>query len=105
MIVVRREPRLAFRLTEDALNYSYLGERLRPTAAENFPLLLRDLSQKATSAFITPSTRVLLANGEHDASSATFASSQALLDDALIRLLWSWYKHDRDEDLKRRLGE
>ena len=76
------------------MNYAYLGERLSQSAADNFPVLLADLCARADAAYITDSTRSLLENrepGEHE-----FPSSQALLDYATHRLLWSWYRRDRD---------
>jgi hypothetical protein len=100
IILVRRDPRIAFRLAETALNYAYLGDRLRPSASENFPILLDDLCAHATSAWLTSSTRALRAGGPADA--ARFPSSQALLDDATLQLLWSWYRRDREDDLRRR---
>ena len=75
------------------MNYAYLGERLSHSAADNFPLFLADLCARADAAYITRSTRSLLEHrepGEHE-----FPSSQALLDYATHRLLWSWYQRDR----------
>lgn len=94
VIVVRKEPRLAFRVVENRMNYSYLGDRRGPTASANFPLFVADLVARADAAFITPSTRALLGHGEPD--DGPFPSSQALLDYATHRLLWSWYQRDRD---------
>ena len=94
VIIVRREPRIAFRVVENQMNYAYLGRRLSQSAAENFPVFLADLCARADAAYITPSTRSLLEHrdpGEHE-----FPSSQALLDYATHRLLWSWYRRDRD---------
>jgi hypothetical protein len=91
--IVRREPRIAFRVVENHMNYAYLGERLSQSAAENFPVFLADLCACADAAYITESTRSLLERrqpGEHG-----FPSSQALLDHATHRLLWSWYRRDR----------
>ena len=76
------------------MNYAYLGERLSHSAAENFPVFVADLCARADTAYITPSTRSLLEHrqpGEHE-----FPSSQALLDYATHRLLWSWYRRDRE---------
>jgi hypothetical protein len=76
------------------MNYAYLGERLSHSAADNFPVFLADLCARADAAYITDSTRSLLENrepGQH-----AFPSSQALLDYATHRLLWSWYRRDRD---------
>jgi len=96
VIVVRRDPRLAFRVVENKMNYGYLGDRLRPSAAENFPLLLGDLRRLATSAFVTPTTSALLDGGDPDDSE--FASSQSLVDYATLRLLWSWYRRDHERE-------
>jgi len=93
-IIVRRDPRIAFRVVENQMSYAYLGERLSHSAAENFPVFLSDLCARSDAAFITPSTRSLLERrqpGEHE-----FPNSQALLDYATHRLLWSWYRRDRD---------
>ena len=94
VIIVRRDPRVAFRAVENQMNYAYLGERRSHSAAENFPIFVADLCARAESAYITPSTHSLLEHkpqGEHE-----FPSSQALLDYATHRLLWSWYRRDRD---------
>jgi hypothetical protein len=94
VIIVRRDPRIAFRVVENQMSYAYLGERLRHSAAENFPLFLADLCARAASASVTPSTYSLLKREER--ADYEFASSQALLDYATHRLLWSWYSRDRD---------
>ncbi len=94
VIVVRREPRLAFRVVENQMNYAYLGQRLSQSAADNFPVFVADLCARAGTAYLTPSTRSLL---EHrNRSEHEFPSSQALLDYATHRLLWSWYRRDHD---------
>jgi hypothetical protein len=92
-IIVRRDPRIAFRVVENQMNYAYLGERLSQSAADNFPIFLADLCARADAAYITPSTRSLLEHREP--SEHEFPSSQALLDYATHRLLWSWYQRDR----------
>ena len=94
VIVVRRDPRLAFRFHEDQMNYAYLGDRLAESSAENFPVFLADLCGRATCAYITPSTQAFLNDG--DPAEFEFPSSQSLLDYATHRLLWSWYSRDRD---------
>src|SRR5262249_45336714 len=99
VIFVRRAPRLAFRVVENQMNYAYLGRRLSQSAAENFPVFVADLCARADAAYITPSTRSLLEGrdpGEHE-----FPSPQALLDYATHRLLWSWYRRDRAEQVGR----
>jgi hypothetical protein len=94
VIVVRRDPRIAFRIVENKMNYSYLGDRLKPSAAENFPSIVGDLRRLARGAFVTPTTDALLEN--HEPDEFEFASSQSLVDYATLRLLWSWYRRDRD---------
>jgi hypothetical protein len=94
VIIVRRDPRIAFRVIENRMNYGYLGRRLSHSAAENFPVFVADLCARADEAYLTPSTRSLLAG--LDPSEYEFPSSQALLDYATHRLLWSWYRRDRD---------
>jgi hypothetical protein len=76
------------------MNYAYLGDRLSQSAAENFPVFLADLCARAEDAYITPSTRAILKIEEP--GDCEFASSQALLDYATHRLLWSWYSRDRE---------
>ncbi len=94
VVVVRREPRVAFRIVENQMNYAYLGARLSQSAADNFPVFVADLCARADDAYITPSTRALLDRG--DPAECEFPSSQALLDYATHRLLWSWYRRDRE---------
>jgi hypothetical protein len=96
VIIIRRDPRIAFRVVENQMNYAYLGERLKPSAAENFPVFVADLCARADDAYITPSTRSFLDGG--DPGGHSFPSSQALLDYATHRLLWSWYRRDRDAE-------
>jgi hypothetical protein len=94
VFIVRKDPRIAFRVSENTMSYAYLGDRIRGSASENFPLFLADICERADEAYITPSTRALLGNG--DPGDCDFPSSQALLDYATHRLLWSWYRRDRD---------
>jgi len=94
VLIVRRDPRIAFRVVENQMNYAYLGGKLSQSAAENFPAFLADLCARAENAYITPSTRSLLKMSE--AGDCEFASSQALMEYATHRLLWSWYSRDRD---------
>lgn len=94
VIVVRKDPRLAFRVVENQMNYAYLGEKLSPAAAANFPLFVADLVARSDDAYIPPSTRALLHGG--DPSEFTFPTPQGLLDYATHRLLWSWYSRDRE---------
>jgi hypothetical protein len=97
VLVVRCDPRIAFRVVEDKMKYAYLGDRLRPTATENFPLFLADLCTLAEEAFITDPTRALLEGA--NPSEYEFPSPQALLDYSTHRLLWSWYRRDRDAQM------
>ena len=99
VLIVRRDPRIAFRIVENKMNYAYLGERLTTSAAVNFPILLADLAARASDAYLTPSTREFLQKG--DSETFLFESSQALLDYATHRLLWSWYQRDREKHLNR----
>lgn len=94
VLIVRREPRITFRVIENRMNYAYLGKRLMPSAVENFPIFLADLCARADEAYLTPTTRAMLEN--RDAGECEFPSSQAILDYATHRLLWSWYRRDRD---------
>ena len=94
VLIVRRDPRIAFRVVESQMNYAYLGERLRSSAAENFPIFLADLVARADEAYLPPSTQALLQG--RDPAECQFPSSQALLDYATHRLLWSWYRRDGD---------
>lgn len=95
-IVVRRDPRVAFRLVANQMNYAYLGERIWPSASENFPILLGDIRDSAEDAYVTATTDGLLKGGAP--SDYTFESSHDLLDYATHRLLWSWYRRDRDRN-------
>lgn len=92
--VVRDAPRMAFRIVENAMNYAYLGERLRQTASENFRLLLGDLVTRSTRAFVTPET-LALRDGRADGVSAC-VDPQELLRETTLKLLWSWYRRDRE---------
>jgi hypothetical protein len=94
VIIVRREPRIAFRIIENQMNYAYLGDRLSQSASENFPVFVADLCARAEAAYVTESTQALLRHS--DPGEYEFESSQSLLDYATHRLLWSWYRRDRD---------
>ncbi|MFO0958325.1 MAG: hypothetical protein U0800_13000 [Isosphaeraceae bacterium] len=89
--VVRGEPRLAFRIAENSMNYGYLKGRLQPTAAANFRLLVNDLVELAADAYLTPATDDFL-----DGKPRLFESPQEMLGDTTLQLLWSWYRRDRD---------
>ena len=103
VLIVRKDPRIAFRVVENQMNYAYLGDKLSPSASSNFPLLVADLVARSDDAYLTPSTRAFLQGV--DPSSYTFPTPQALLDYATHRLLWAWYSRDRDEHTNRPLGE
>ena len=96
LILVRRDPRLTFRVVENQMNYGYLADRLRTSAADNFPLLLADVRRLASGAYITPPTDALLDGGDPD--DYEFDGPKELLDDATLCLLWNWYRRDRDKD-------
>lgn len=93
-IVVRKDPRVAFRIVENQMKYACLGDRRQAAASANFPVLIGELCRHASEASVPPSTRALLEGG--DVRECLFPSSQALLDYATIKLLWSWYRRDRD---------
>lgn len=93
VILVRSEPRIALRIVSTQMSYASLGERRKSASSANFPQLLAEICTRAEAAYITPSTRALLEDRSED---CTFPSSQALLDYATHRLLWSWYRRDRD---------
>lgn len=99
VFILRKDPRVAFRVVETKMNYAYLGERLGAAASANFPLFVADLVARADEAAITPSTRAFLGFG--DPAEAEFPNSQALFDYAVHRLLWSWYTRDRDASRDR----
>ena len=92
LLLVRKDPRVTFRVIAGQMNYSYLGDRLKSSSSENFPLLLADICKNATSAYQTYPTRALLA-GEASEDDV-FPDSQSLVDYTLHRLLWSWYRRD-----------
>ncbi len=96
VLIVRKNPRVTFRVVENQMNYSYLGERLGTSAALNFPLLVADLVARSDEAYLTPSTRAFLGRDGVDPAESRFPSSQALLEYATHRLLWSWYIRARD---------
>ncbi|WP_422927605.1 hypothetical protein [Singulisphaera sp. PoT] len=94
VIIIRRDPRIAFRIVENQMSYAYLGERLCASASENFPIFLADLCARADQAYLPESTRAILKLGEP--GEYLFPSSQAIQEYAVNRLLWSWYRRDRD---------
>lgn len=96
--LVRTDPQIAFRIVADQMNYSDLGDRLLPSAAENFPIFLAELVARADTATITDSTLALLGQPTPEAEPSTYPTSQAMLDATTLRLLWTWYRRDRQRD-------
>lgn len=102
--LVRKDPRIVFRVVSTQMNYASLGERLRPASAENFPILLSAIVAQANDARLTPATRSLLeaaARPTEDTGLLTptahdFADSHELLAYTTLQLLWGWYRRDRD---------
>ena len=98
VLVIRRDPLVAFRIVANQMNYGYLADRLRPSAIENFPLFVGDLKRLATAAIVTPTTDDLLDPSDAvDPEDYEFHSSQSLVDYATLRLLWGWYRRDREK--------
>ena len=99
VLIVRRDPLVAFRVIANQMNYGYLGDRLRPSAVDNFPLFLADLRRLATRAIVTPTTDDLLHPDPEavDPDDHEFGNQQALIDYATLRLLWGWYRRDREK--------
>ncbi|QDV32250.1 hypothetical protein [Tautonia plasticadhaerens] len=94
--LVRQDPLIAFRVVADQMNYSDLGDRLKPSAAENFPVFLADiLGRVGGRAHVTDSARALLDPAD-DREPTTYPNSQAMLDATTLRLLWAWYRRDRE---------
>ena len=77
------------------MNYAYLGERLSHSAAENFPVFVAD----SVPVPCGPHYRFHPIAPGTPRTGDEFPSSQALLDYATHRLLWSWYRRDRDIEL------
>ncbi len=98
VLIVRRDPLVAFRVVANQMNYSYLGDRLQPSAIDNFPIFLTDLKRLAKSAIVTPTTDDYLDPSEDiDSDDYEFNSPQSLVDYATLRLLWGWYRRDREK--------
>ncbi len=76
------------------MKYTCLGDRLRPSASENFPILITEICQHTRDAYLPASTRALIDGA--DPRDYAFQSSQALQEYATHRLLWAWYRRDRD---------
>ena len=95
--LVRQEPQVAFRIVADQMNYSDLGDRLKPSAAENFPVFLGMIVDRAVRAHVTDSARALL-GAATELEPTTYPNPQAMLDATTLRLLWVWYRRDRDRD-------
>ena len=60
VLIVRSDPRIALRAVETQMSYAYLGDRLQPSAAANFPRFLADLCAAAGRAYVTHPTIALL---------------------------------------------
>ena len=58
--VVLSDGQSALNMASDELNYECLGERLATTSSANFKLLMQDLVNAATEAWVTPSTLAFL---------------------------------------------
>jgi hypothetical protein len=95
LLVVRREPRLAFRLPADSQNYAYLGQARKESARENWPLLMADVRRHAGGA-MTPGA-IALAEGD-GGGAPSYPTSEALLEHATLELLRRWYRRDRDRE-------
>ncbi|MDX2036973.1 MAG: hypothetical protein SFX72_10000 [Isosphaeraceae bacterium] len=95
LILVRKDPFLALRMIGTQLNYAYLGKRIAESSMENFPLLVEDVATRATAAYLTEPTKRIL-DKANDTDEPLFPSDQALVDYTFHRLLWSWYRRDRD---------
>ena len=95
VIIVRREPRIAFRIVENQMNYAYLGRAPEPVRRGELPGLPgRPLRPRRRRLPRPP--RHARCSSDRDPGEYEFPSSQALLDYATHRLLWSWYRRDRD---------
>ncbi len=98
VLIVRRDPLVAFRVVANQMNYAYLGDRLQAAAIDNFPVFLADLIRLARGAIVTPTTAEMLdPSDEIDPDDYEFASTQGLVDYATLRLLWGWYRRDREK--------
>lgn len=58
--VVLSDGQPALIMASDEMNYEYLGERLSTSSSANFKLLIQDVINRATGAWITPSTLAFL---------------------------------------------
>ena len=54
IIIVRNDPRIAFRVVENQMNYAYLGKRRQALASENFPIFVADLCAAPTTPTSPP---------------------------------------------------
>ena len=97
VLIVRRDPRIAFRVVENQMNYAYLGERLHELGRRELPGLPRRPLRPGRPGLPDP-VDPRPARGQAIPANHEFPSSQALLDYATHRLLWSWYRRDRDAD-------
>ncbi len=96
VFVIRRDPLVTFRIIGSEMNYAYLGDRLKSSSVENFPIFLRDLCSQATKAYLTLPTKHMLE--QQLTEDDIFWDDQSLLDYTHHRLLWSWYRRDGEKD-------
>lgn len=54
--IVLRNGQPAICIASDEVNYEYLGDRIAPSSAANFRMLVEDLIQHSAMAWLTPST-------------------------------------------------
>ena len=97
VIIVRSDPRIAFRVAENQMTTPTSATGSAHPAAENFPLFLADLCDRADDAYVTPRPA---ACSRAATRASTIPRSQALLDYSTHRLLWSWYRRDREAGLR-----
>jgi hypothetical protein len=85
--LVCERPPIIYQLRHNQMNYAYLGQRLTTSAAANFALLLDDLVQHATAAYLTPATQAFRA---HELSGKfEFGSDDELRDYTAFHLVVS----------------
>ena len=94
VIIVRRDPRIAFRVVENQMNYAYLGERLSHSAADNFPVFLADSAPEPTRP--TSPNRPARCWNIASPVSTNSPARRRFSEYATHRLFWSWYRRDRD---------
>ena len=97
--IVRRDPLLCLKAVEGQTIFSSLtAARKAETPREAFLRFLKALSAQADEAYLSKSTRILLGFEESDDPEDTmFDSSHEMLEHSTLRLLWSWYRKDREK--------